>query len=926
MFTVLLAIVGAAALQAQTGAAGSDADAELFETRVRPVLAERCYGCHGSTAQKGGLRLDSRAALLRGAMGGRAVVIPGHPETSPLIRAIRREGAIKMPPSGTLSQHEIDALSEWVRRGVPWPQTAPAPAKTRRLWSLQPVRCPPIPIIRNPQPAIRNPIDAFVLARLERERLKPSPRADRRTLIRRVTYDLTGLPPTLTEIDAFLNDRSPKAWENVIDRLLASPRYGERWGRYWLDVARYADTKGYVYEEVRRYPFSYTYRDWVIHALNEDMPYDQFLVQQLAADCLPQPQNRPNLAALGFLTCGRRFVNNLPDVIDDRIDVVMRGTQALTVSCARCHDHKFDPIPTQDYYSLYGIFAGSTERIAPLVDSPARTKEYDAYEAELNKREAALHKEMDAKRAEVSDRLRGQVARYLPAVLDVEKLPGVDFYVILAPEDVNPAVVRRWTAWLAEKSKRFDPVFAPWHALEALPEAEFKKLAPPLAARFAANADPRGRLNQKVASLFAGPPPASMREVAERYGRLLECINSRWKALVKADGAAPALPDPADEQLRQVLYAPDSPSTIPPMRIGEIEIYFDEKTRNGVNALQKKVDELYIESAATPPHAQILAELAEPRAQRIYLRGSPQTFGGEAPRRYLVAIQGKNRPLFRQGTGRLELAHAIASRTNPLTARVMVNRVWMRHFGAALVHTPSDFGARSEPPTHPELLDWLAARFMEDGWSFKRLHRLILTSATYMQASEDVPANRKRDPENRLLWRVSRQRLDLESTRDSVLAVSGALDLKMGGPAVEITTAPFSGRRTVYGLIDRQNLPGMFRVFDFANPDQHSPQRFVTTVPQQALFLMNSPFMTEAARRLAAGASKETTPETRIQLLYHTVLRRDPTATESARGARYLSAAGTLPVAKRDKGEQPLTALERYAQALLLTNEFVFVD
>ena len=432
--------------------------------------------------------------------------------------------------------------------------------------------------------------------------------ADRRTWLRRVSYDLVGLPPTAAEFDAFAADGSPDAQARVVDRLLASPAYGERWGRHWLDCARYADSIGYLAGgKDRNYPNAYKYRDWVVRALNEDLPYDEFLRRQIAADRLPTAEDRSTLAALGFLTVGRRFLGNKVDIIDDRLDTLCRTTMGLTISCARCHDHKFDPIGIKDYYSLYGVLASTIE-----------------------------------------------------------------------PEE-----------------------------------------------------------------------PADLMTMA------------------------------------------DSPT---------------------------------------------------PHNERVFIRGNPGNPGEEVPRQFLPCLAGDKLQPFTQGSGRLELAQAIASRDNPLTARVLVNRVWLNFFGAGLVRTPSDFGLRSDPPTHPELLDFLARRFMDEGWSLKKLHRLIVLSSTYGQSSHETEEMRRRDPANLLLTRMNRRRLDLEAMRDSLLAVAGTLDLSVGGPAVDMFSQPFPQRRTIYGQVERQNLPGLFRTFDFANPDTHSAQRFTTIVPQQALFLLNSPF------------------------------------------------------------------------------------
>jgi hypothetical protein len=737
--------------------------AEFFEKHVRPVLIAKCQSCHGPKRQQGGLRLDSRAALMKGSENG-AAIVPGDPEKSPLIRAIRYDGDIQMPPKGKLPAEAIAHLTDWVKMGAPWPevedktetQTLSVAEVRRTHWSFQPVKKPALPAVKDAA-RVATPIDAFVLARLQAKGLTLSPAADRRTLIRRVTMDLHGLPPTPEEVAAFEADRAADAYARLVDRLLASPRYGERWGRHWLDVARYADSKGYVFTDERRYPFAYTYRDYVIRAFNDDLPYDQFVVQQLAADQLPLGEDKRPLAALGYLTLGRRFLNNIHDIIDDRIDVTMRGLQGMTVGCARCHDHKFDPIPQKDYYSLYGVFASSEEpKDLPLIGKPERTPELAAFEAELTKRQAAVE----------------------------------------------------------------------------------------------------------------------------------EYRNEHKDELAKGN----------------------------------------RKFRDGLRALRKKVEQWQATAPAAPPRAMVLIDKPTPEAPHIFLRGNPRNPGPEVPRQFLEVVAGEKRQPFRQGSGRLELARAIADRDNPLTARVLVNRVWRWHFGHGLVRTPSDFGLRGEPPTHPELLDWLAATFMDEGWSIKKLHRLILLSNTYQQTSSDDPRLLQTDPENRLLARMNRQRLDFEAMRDSLLAVAGRLDTTMGGRAVELTTAPFSQRRTIYGFIDRQNLPGLFRTFDFASPDTSTPQRYTTTVPQQALFLMNSPFVIEQARHFLqrADVAGQTKDEAKINRMHQIAYGRDAEADEVALGLRFL--AGARKRDEEQKAALSLSAWEQYAQVLLLSNEFAFVD
>ena len=693
----------------------------FFERHVRPVLVESCFKCHGPEKQKHGLRLDSREAVQKGSDDG-PILTPENPDASPLVRALRREGDNPMPPKDKLPPGQADLLVQWVKMGAPYPAT-PGVAQDKlpdasKHWAFQPVRRPAEPTVKDAA-WVQSPIDRFVLAKLEAKGMTPSPPADRRTLLRRATFDLTGLPPTAAEIEAFAKDTADGAFARVLDRLLASPRYGERWGRHWLDVARYADTKGYVFEEERRYPYAYTYRDWVIRALNEDLPYDKFLVAQIAADQMPGAESR-DLAAMGFLTVGRRFLNNVADIIDDRIDVIARGTMALTVACARCHDHKYDPIPTADYYSLYGVFASSTEpRDLPLLAAPEQSAPYQAFQ-----------KELEARQAKVDEFLQ-------------QKGTGPD----------------------------------------ALKGDDRKKLA----------------------------------------------------------------------------------------------------------ALRKKVDAWQVESADAPPRAMVLNDLPKPVEPRIFKRGKSSTPGDAVPRQFLQVVAGKERRPFQKGSGRLELAQAIASRDNPLTARVAVNRVWLHHFGAGLVRTPGDFGVRSDPPVQPELLDWLAARFVADGWSLKKLHRLIMLSATYQQGSDDRADYQRTDPDNQLLWRMNRQRLDFEAMRDALLAASGRLDLNVGGRAADVQ----SDRRTVYASIDRQNLPGVFRTFDFASPDAMTPQRFHTVGPQQALFMMNSPFVATQAQSLATlpEFSRLTNDAERLQFLYRRIFVRAADSEEVRAGLQFVAAA-----------------------------------
>jgi hypothetical protein len=735
-------------------------------------------------------------------------------------------------------------------------------------------------------------------------------------------------------VDDFLADHSSEAFAEVVDRLLASPRYGERWARHWLDVARYADTKGYVFEEERRFPYSYTYRDYVVRAFNEDLPYDRFITEQIAADLLPLGEDKRPLAALGFLTLGRRFLNNQPDIIDDRIDVVSRGTMGLTVACARCHDHKFDPIPTADYYSFYGVFASSTEPAdKPLIGGNTQSPDYQDYITERNKREKELKEFRDTKQIEALTQLRQRAGEYLVTAWEGKQMADSSKVEGLARQrKLHPATVQRWISRLEKWSRPEDPDFGPWAAFARLPETNFADQASLLLVKLVSG-ESTNRINPLVVLALAGEPPKSMKDVANRYGKLFADIEQRWQQTISAQRQLTtnnpelvSIPhrfsDTNLESLRQVLYGPDSPTVVPE---NEIMRLFDVPTAQKVRALRRKVDELDATHPGAPPRAMALQDSPNPQDSRVFVRGNPNNPGPAVPRQFLSALTGSNRKRFQNGSGRLELAQAIASRDNPLTARVFVNRIWLHHFGAGLVRTPSDFGVRCEPPTHPELLDYLAFRFMEEGWSVKKLHRMIMLSSVYQQSSDSSAQVAQIDPNNQLLSRMSRTRLDFETMRDSLLAVAGRLDLKTGGRPVDITSENAPPRRTVYGFVERQNLPGLFRVFDFASPDTTSPQRFNTTIPQQALFMINSPFVVEQARSLAKRPEVKSCvePKDRITNLYRVAYQRNPAADEIELGLRFIEAQRQNP---NDSTLKSLDPWERYAQVLLMSNELIFVD
>jgi hypothetical protein len=779
---------------------------QFFEDRVRPVLAKNCYKCHSQESEKvkGGLMLDTKDSLLRGGQSG-AAIVPGNPEGSLLIKAVRyQDSDLQMPPKKQLEDSEVAALAAWIKMGAPDPRTAGAMAKSwsdagLKHWAWQPLKKPAVPDVSD-SAWPKSPVDNFILAKLDEKGLKPNPPADKRTLIRRANFDLIGLPPTPEEVEAFVQDDSPDAFAKVVDRLLASPHYGERWGRHWLDVARYSDTKGQVprNREDEHYPFAWTYRDYVIRSFNEDKPFNVFVIEQLAADKLPATARNPaNLAALGFLTVGDRFMDMPNDIINDRIDVVTKGFLGLTVTCARCHDHKFDPIPTKDYYSLHGIFASCAEpEIEPVISKITAGPDYDDY----YKRRMGLQ-------------------------------------------------------------------------------------------------EAKGQLQERLKALRGKRDPEARKQI-------------------------------------------------------------QKDMRENTTAIAK----LEMTHPAAPARAMVVEDIRRPHDSPVFIRGEAGNKGPIAPRRFLEILSGPRRPELTNGSGRLDLAYSIIGRNDPIVARAFVNRIWLHHFGEGFVSTPDDLGTRAEPPSHPELLDYLASRFMEDGWSLKKMHRLIMLSSVYQEASANNPRFAQIDPYNRLLWRANIRRLEFEPLRDSLLAIGGNLNTTMYGRPVDLDREPYSTRRTVYGFIDRSDVADELVNFDVASPDLPTGRRHETTVPQQALFLMNSPLVVEQAKRLVALSDFHTCQDdtARIQYLYERVYQRPAEPEEIKLGLEFVAEAPqpepvavtaqpndlAQPVsngeglgfkkkqqarqqAKRGNGmrmRQPLKAWEEYAHALLQANETSFVN
>lgn len=907
---------------------------DFFEQQIRPVLAGKCVECHGAEEPESGLRLTSREEILQGGKSGPAAVEKKGAE-SLMIQAVLRQGKLKMPPDGKLRDDEVAALRKWVDLGLPWPAspgqtTQPkgemvVTPRDREHWSFRPVASPLPPQVQN-STWPRQPHDAFVLAKLEAQSLAPAPRADQRTLLRRLYYDLIGLPPSWEEALSFAADTSPDALERQTDRLLASPRYGERWGRHWLDVARFADTKDGVlmYGDDRVRPYAYTYRDYVVRALNTDTPFNQFIEEQLAADLI-EPKVEPwRLSALGILTLGRQYDNNIHDVLDDQIDTVTRGFLGLTVSCARCHDHKYDPIPTADYYSLYGVFASSeAPQELPLIADPKEIAGGEEFEKQVGPKREELRKFLDEQYTLLAETARARIGDYLVHVVTKEPDPleTAIFFLSLNPEDLRPPMVARWRRYLEQRAKPDDPVFGPWRELMQIDASSdgFAKEATAVLERWKQRPEgiSKGELNPLVKEALFKRPLASKADVALAYGAILKQVYDASK------GAATASPPPdgaARAQLLKIVTSQESPAYFPRSHTWK---YMSRQPKDAFGGKTQEIDRLAVQSKSAPPRAMVVYDAPHSFEPCIFVRGNPSQRGRNVPRQFLAILSPGERKPFTGISGRLAFAKAIASPENPLTSRVIANRVWMHHFGEPLVATPSDFGRRSTPPLQAEVLDYLAFRLSHEGWSLKKLHRWIVSSAIWQQSSTSTPemtaTAKSRDPENRLLWKMPRKRLEFEAMRDTLLAISGRLTQRAGGRPVDVTD-PQGHYRTIYGLVDRQSLPGIFRAFDFASPDQSVERRPRTMVPQQALFSMNSPFVVEQAKAIVSRQEIDslTDPPARIQALYQTILGREPTQLQ-------LDAAIGFVSAPADK-ESKLNPWEEFAQVLLSANELVYLD
>jgi hypothetical protein len=784
----------------------ADEGLEFFEQKIRPVLVDRCFKCHAADSPKlkGGLRLDQRAGLLTGGDSGPAIV-PGQADASLLMKVIRwSDGVSEMPPDGKLPDRVIADFREWIQRGAAFPpDTAGRAAKPRPVdiatgrsfWSFQPVQVLPLPNVSLPDWTTQK-LDYFVLEKLDREHMQPAARADRRTLIRRLSLDFLGLPPTYQEVESFVADPDPDAYSRLVDRYLASPHYGERWARHWLDLARYAEDHPTSESTCKPPRFAFRFRDWVIRALNEDLPYNEFVRRQLAADQLELPASE--IAALGFLGLSPVYHKEpklsaevisviVADEWDERLDTITRGFLGLTVACARCHDHKFDPIKTDDYYALAGVLASTQLVEAPLVPTDFETAQ-------------ALN---EVQREIVDVELRFDYAKRNRKTAQGDLLDLTTF-----DEEVT-----RW-------------------------EERLKVL--------------------KATKLFDGPIANAARDA----GLWLNGDDPAWTLLD---------------------YRPGQPRDLP-----------------------------------------------------IFIRGNPASPGAIVSRRFLEVLSPSGSQPFQNGSGRRELADAIVTDAASLTARVIVNRIWGWHFDRPLVATTSNFGRLGDAPSHPDLLDDLAARFIESGWSLKWLHREILLSATWCQSCQSPHPYQDRDPDNRQLWRMNRKRLEAEAWRDSVLAVSGKLDRTLFGPSFELNDVN-QFRRTVYGVVSRQKPADLFRLFDFPDAKRHSENRLPTTTPLQHLYLLNSPFLRQQAEftvhtviqnseKVVASRDAATDPagdvdqsaqEDSVRAIYQRILLRNPTREELDEALAFL---------RVERSEIPLDNWILLAHSLLAMNEFLFVE
>lgn len=895
---------------------------EFFEKSVRPILIQHCYDCHAADEVNGGLRLDSKPGWQDGGDSG-AVIVPGKPDQSLLIEAVRYSNRdLQMPPQNALTKDQIAILEKWVAMGAPDPRTerptehAVGPTGMsvedgREFWSFRPVADPAVPEVAQSE-FVKNPLDAYVLAQLESAGLQSAPPADRRELIRRVSYDLIGLPPTPEEVDAFVADERPEAWAELVDRLLSSPQYGVRWGRHWLDVARYADSNGL--DENIAFGNAWRYRDYVVDSFNSDKPFDQFVREQIAGDLLPYA-NRETRTATGFLNLGAKVLAEpdidklVMDTIDEQLDTTGKAFMGLTLGCARCHDHKFDPIRQRDYYSLAAIFR-STESFAEdrmgaikfwNEHSFASDEEREAMKSvddQLKELKSAASSFRNAKIAEVRQAAQQHAAAYLVAATLISPDTSLaQITAIAEPRNLHPRILHHCRRHLQFHSA--DPFFADWHRLLAQGGSE---------------------------------------AVDAYYRPLIERAMQAWEQAKQADPKVKALPDAELEHVRSAIFDPSGFLAVPP----KVDYALDPESFAQYMELEEKA-RIFESQAPDLPSAMGVSDGEVRATLPIHIRGSHLNHGEPVPREFPAVLHvSATRPVFPdQQSGRLQLAEWLSSTQHPLTARVFVNRVWGWHFGRAIVNSTENFGVLGDRPTHPELLDWLARRFMQSGWSIKQLHREILNSATYQMSGTHPQADlcQKTDPENLLLWKFRLQRLEAEQIRDALLATSGRLDQTLGGKTVPLRNRQFvfnhtsvdhtkydSLRRSLYLPIIRNNLYSLFEQFDYPDPTMPTGRRNSTTVAPQALLLMNSELVMDSADALAKRLLQQADETDRIRTAYRVTLGREPTEEETARVINFVGELTSESItATGVSAESTQRAWSLFCQSLYASNEFLYV-
>jgi mono/diheme cytochrome c family protein len=932
----------------------NDGQQEFFEKKIRPILANSCQRCHNPKARVAGLDLTTAEAFQRGGESG-PLISKEKPEESRLLKAVSYDSELKMPPSGKLKDQEIAALTDWVKMGAPWPGAAPATAsenfpknstvrpfteQEKAFWAYQPVTDAAPPRVSN-ESWVASPIDRFVLQKLEEKGLKPAPPADKLTLLRRATFDLTGLPPTETEMRDFLADQSPDAFKKVVERLLGSPRYGERWGRHWLDVARYADSTGN--DEDHRYPHAWKYRDYVIEAFNKDLPYNQFVREQVAGDLLPDPGfaddgrqvNRRGVIATGFLALGPKAIAQqdkkkmLYDVYDEQVDVTTKAFLGLTVACARCHNHKFDAILTKDYYAMIGMFASTRSftnpdsHVSVVLEKPLVPKdEFDRYklakkehDARENRVKVSIEEIMEETRAGAVKQQSSSMAKYFLAAREVYKDEGPGGGKDGAKRDAKLSDVARRSGLNKESLNRW---------------VEFLKPSDVV----------RGYLNEwesapqdKLASVAQG----YQERFQKRFDEWQETLN-KWrpeyrKALAE-NKPLPGKPafEAGDDRFFNDVYFDDGPFAVKE----KDDKPFTPEQRSQLTALRKEL-EASKKSAPREPEMACAIEEGEAVEQKVLIRGDYNNLGEDAPKGFPAILARYDTKTPFTGSGRLQFAEWLTQPTHPLTTRVMVNRIWQWHFGEGLVRTPDNFGKMGDRPTHPELLDYLATQFVKSGWSIKAMHRMIMLSNAYQMSSVNPNVTADADPDNRLLTRFNRRRLSVEEMRDGLLAIDGTIDFTVGGTLQigrgtdgennqgRLSLNPEKlKRRTVYLPLRRANLPTLLNLFDFGDATTEAGKRQLTNVATQALFWLNSEFLTERAQDVAKSLldQKGISDAARIEAAYARILNRRAAKDEIDGALKYVE--GFKQKFAGEKADQK--AWQSLCRVLMSSNDFVYVD